>query len=254
MRIAWITIFIAAGAQAALGAGFVDRELPLKEALSLFPGEEDPWGAPGVDEGEEEGWGPPPTKPGEKEEFPIPEEGESRRKPAPAPQKPFNYTLQGFLGGVLPFAAKEASYSGGFMLGVGAQFPLEGVPFPQWIRPNLHLGFTSAGEEGWDGNSTLILLQCDGGYTVPNTGKMRLSGFICLGVAVEIFSGTESTVTGEASVSEVNTNFLAGFGGSAGFAATENLDFHLDIRLTFPLGSQNVQGLFLGGVGLTYRF
>jgi hypothetical protein len=278
MRITIITaIIMFALSNAVWAAGFVEREFPLRDVISLLQGqeddgwgwgddsekeeekkEEDGWGDPGGEKKEDDGWGgdgwdDPPGGPGDEEQPPPPDDEEIPSRPrGPAMQKSFGLDLH--LGMLLPFAAKEADYSPGFAFGLAGKIHLKGVPFPNWIRPNIDLAFTSAEEDDWSADSMLILGNVDIGIDFTKSGVFRANGFLSLGVGFESMSGEETAGTGTEDVSETNINFLGGAGLALGFAVSESFEIGLNLRLTAPLGSQNVQVFLIAGLAAVINF
>lgn len=173
---------------------------------------------------------------------------------ASGPKKEAAFALQSRVGGVIPFLSSEVAYSAGFGFGVAGKIDLADMYYPGWIRPSVDLGFISAEEDTWDGDSILTLLHLDIGSDFIRTGDFQLQGYLCLGVGVEIFSGQELGPAGMEDLSEVNANFLGGGGLAFGFSPADNFDLTIDARLTFPLGSQNVRGLVLVGLCATFHF
>jgi len=129
-----------------------------------------------------------------------------------------------------------------------------GSRFPNWIRLTGDIGLISAEEDKWDGRSTLMLLHLDVGHNLLEERPLRLGAFLALGAGVEFFAGTELTGTGWESVSTTRLNLLASGGATVDFILSERLDLGLVMRLTFPIGSRNVQGFLLFGVQGAYAF
>ncbi|MHC5038063.1 MAG: outer membrane protein [Planctomycetota bacterium] len=243
MRCLFVSAVILALCNVTLGASFVEREFPMRDLLSLLPSQGE-WDDEIPDE--------EPPAPGKEEQPPTAEPGVGPT-PYPPPQKG-GIEIQGRLGFMVPFLNKGEAYSPGFSLGLSGKIPME-ILFLNWLRPSLDLGFTSSDGTGWEASSTLLLLNCDFGYDIMVSDPLRISVFACLGFAFEFLSGTETTTGGaEESVSEVNLNLLFGLGGSFGIALTDQLSLEGILRLTFPLGSRNVQGLILMGVSVAYAF
>ncbi|MHC4601275.1 MAG: hypothetical protein ACYS47_19950 [Planctomycetota bacterium] len=246
MRPILIIAAMVAFAATCLAGGPTDGPKTVSDFLSLLPLQEDDgwgddWGSPPVENPEEE-----PLMPGE--EPPLPTEPGF---PA-APTKVKGMRLEAFFGGVLPLMSKETTYTGGLAVGIGFRFPLGGK-IPEWIRGAIDFGFIGADEEEWEGSSTLILAHVDLGADLLKMDAVRGGAFLSVGVASELFNA-EDTIGAGTDTSETNINGLAGIGGFFGFAPSPQ--FHLDLvaRMTFPLGSRNVQGMVLVGVEAAYVF
>jgi hypothetical protein len=238
MRSMLAAAILMAFSNACLGAGLSDGEFPVADILALICGQS------GEDDEIPSDWG--------EQEEPDFEEG-----PAPGPAAPGpggGIRLQGGLGGIVPFISKKADYTGGFDLGFGVKIGLN-RPFPSWVRPYLDVGFISADGNQWETSSTLLLFHFDVGYNFLNQDAVHGSVFGGAGLAIEMLSGEEGVAGGGTrDVSETNANLLSSIGATLGFAATDMLDIDLNLRLTIPVGSRNVQGILLIGVSASLTF
>ncbi|MHC4599775.1 MAG: hypothetical protein ACYS47_12290 [Planctomycetota bacterium] len=233
----WFALVLLMPAVSAPAADFTDRALDLRDVLAGFQ--------------EGEGW-VPGTEDWDRHD-PVEDPGDAEDEETGKPVGNTDRRVSLHVGAILPFLSKEAAYAGGFGFGVRGEFGL-GMSFPTWIRPSLDLGFISAAEDKWEGSSTVILAHGDAGYRFLDDGLTRASAFLCLGLGLEMFSGTEKTPSGEEDVSEFNANLLAGLGGMFGLVLTPQVRVDIEARFTFPLGSRNVQGLIFLGFSGSYTF
>jgi hypothetical protein len=240
MRFLLAALLVASLAGVAEADGFTGRHLPVKDALSLLPGQEEDegmgWGT--------EDWGGEPTGP--------PELADTVDRPRAAPRKKIDFAPDVHLGYLLPFISKGAEYSGGLAFGASGKIGL-GKGFPHWLRASLDLGFTAAEDDYWEADSMLLLVHLDAGMDLVKAESMRVSAFLSLGGGFEFFSA-ESLVAGGEDLSETNANLLGAAGASFGYYPIPRLGIEVLLRLTFPLGGRNVQGILLAGASVSYKF